>query len=228
MLALQVAVQISGPYFTSFMLGQLKMSYASYLLLIATSFTARIVMLPMLGRLTCTIGAQRVLWYSGVGIVPLSALWIFGDSILYLLIVQFVAGAVWAAYELATFLLLFETIREEERTSVLTTFNFANAVAMVAGALLGGALLGGLGTDHTAYMVIFGISGVVRLGTLPLLARSVGKPLTMQMEPMPVPTGVLAVRPNLGAIERPLLPGIDGESEPAAELAVAADQATSN
>lgn len=216
MLALQTAVQISGPYFTPFMLKQLQMSYASYLLLIATSFSARIALLPMLGGLVRAVGAKRVLWYSGIGLVPLSALWLASDSIAYLFFVQLIAGAVWAAYELATFLLLFETIREEERTSVLTTFNLANAVAMVCGSLLGGAILMLAGTSHTAYMVIFAVSGVARILTLPLLARAVAAtPAPRPIESIPVPTRVVAVRPNLGAIERPVLPGISAaEAEP--------------
>jgi MFS family permease len=209
MLALQTAVQISGPYFTPFMLKQLQMSYANYLLLIATSFSARILLLPMLGGLVRTIGAKRVLWYSGIGLVPLSALWLVSDSIAYLFFVQLIAGAVWAAYELATFLLLFETIREEERTSVLTTFNLANAIAMVVGSLIGGAILTINGASHAAYMAIFAASCLARIITLPLLSRAVSAtPAPRPLQSIPVPTRVVAVRPNLGAIERPVLPGI--------------------
>lgn len=207
MLAVQIAVQISGPYFTPYMLGQMKMSYSSYLILIATSYSSRIVLLPMLGALVRAVGAQRVLWYSGIGIIPLSAMWIVSDSLIYLFFVQLIAGAVWAAYELATFLLLFETIREEERTSVLTTFNLFNAVAMVAGSLIGWAILREIGTTVAGYMMLFAASGIVRIFTVMLLipaARAVPKPLLVE----PVPTGAMAVRPNLGSIERPLLPGI--------------------
>ena len=227
MLALQTAVQISGPYFTPFMLKQLKMSYASYLLLIATSFSARIVLLPMLGGLVRTIGAKRVLWYSGIGLVPLSALWLVSDSIVYLFFVQLIAGAVWAAYELATFLLLFETIREEERTSVLTTFNLANAIAMVIGSLIGGAMLTFLGANHATYMAIFAISCAGRIITLPLLSRAVrATPAPRAIESIPVPTRVVAVRPNLGAIERPVLPGITSVVAEEMVPATADEQAT--
>ncbi len=207
MLALQTAVQISGPYFTPYMLGQLKMSYGSYLVLIATSYSARIVILPMLGGLVRRIGAARVLWYSGIGLVPLSALWLVSDSLIYLFFVQLIAGAVWGAYELATFLLVFETVREEERTSVLTTFNLANAIAMVGGSLLGGLILSTLGTDHTAYMVIFAASCAARIFTLILLAPAV-RAVPLTLGEVPVPSRVVAVRADMGSLERPMLPGI--------------------
>lgn len=217
MLVVQAAVQISGPYFTPFMLGELEMSYANYLLLIATSYSARILVMPLLGQFIRRAGARRVLWFAGLGIVPLSALWLGSDEIWYLFLVQLVAGAVWAAYELATFLLLFETIAEEERTSVLTTFNLGNALAIVGGSTLGGAVLSTMGSDHAAYMAIFAISGGVRLLTIPLLGRA-ARDLPEPSAPIePVPTRVVAVRPNLGSIERPVLPGLPSPPPPPAE-----------
>ena len=120
-----------------------------------------------------------------------------------------IAGAVWAAYELATFLLLFETIPEQERTSVLTTFNLANAIAMVCGSLLGGGILHAMGTNQTAYLALFAVSGVLRIFTLLLLVPAVrALPVPAFGQLVPVPTRVVAVRPNLGSIERPMLPGI--------------------
>ena len=210
MLAVQMTVQISGPYFTPYMLGQLKMNYGQYLLLIATSYSARVLVLPALGGLVRRLGARKVLWFSGLGIVPLSSMWLVADSVMYLFVVQLIAGAVWAAYELTTFLLLFETIREEERTSVLTTFNLAHAVMTVGGSAIGGFILTQLGTDQGAYMAVFAISGGVRILTLVLLVRAVRViPLPkLPAEPVQLPIRVMAVRPQLGAIERPILSGM--------------------
>jgi MFS family permease len=210
MLAVQTVVQISGPYFTPYMLGQLKLDYAEYLLLIATAYTSRTLVLPAIGAMVRRLGARKVLWFSGLGVLPLSAMWCLGDSLMWLVVVQIVAGAVWAAYELTTFLLLFETIREEERTSVLTTYNLAHAVCTVGGAGIGGWILSAMGTEHAAYMAIFLISGIARLSTLVLLYRAVRViPIpSIPPEPLPVPTRIMAVRPQMGAIDRPILPGM--------------------
>jgi MFS family permease len=163
------------------------------------------------------VGARRVLWFSGIGVLPLSSLWWFGESVMWLFVVQLIAGAVWAAYELTTFLLLFETIREEERTSVLTTYNLAHALFTVAGAGLGGWILSAMGTDINAYMAVFLISGCVRLPTLALLYRAVRSiPIpSIPREPVPVPIRIVAVRPQMGAIDRPILSGMP--SMPTAE-----------
>lgn len=197
-LAVQVAVQISGPYFSPFMLGQLRISYLDYVGLLATSFLAKILMLPACGRFAGQFGARRLLWVGGIGIMPVSGMWLYCHSYGQLVALQFVAGAVWAAYELAMFLLFFETCRREERTSILTMFNLANAVALVIGALIGGAVLKLLGQSRETYLVLFGLSSFARAATLvflklaPQLADVGPTPSLPHLQPATVPTPVPA------------------------------------
>lgn len=165
-LAVQVAVQISGPYFTPYLLKQLRVSYFDFMLLLATSFIAKIVMLPACGRFAFRFGARRLVWVGGVGIIPMAVLWLWAKDFWQVVLIQFAAGAVWAAYELAMFLLFFETVRREERTSILTLFNLGNASALVVGSLFGGALLRYLGESPEAYLTLFALSSAVRVTTL--------------------------------------------------------------
>jgi MFS family permease len=171
LLSVQTAAQISGPYFTSYMLGPMRLSYASYVTLIAISFAAKALSLPALGRFAHHFGTRKLLWLGGLGIVPISGLWAISNDFSYLVVVQTFSGIAWAAYELAMFLLFFETIRPEERTSVLTTFNFAHAVATASGSLLGGALLAFGGKSPQAYLLLFVLSSAARAVTLVGLAR---------------------------------------------------------
>ncbi|MCY2965807.1 MAG: MFS transporter [Planctomycetota bacterium] len=179
-LAVQIAVQISGPYFSPFMLGQLKISYLHFVALLATSFVAKILALPACGRLAAVFGARRLLWIGGIGIMPVSGLWLYADNFWMLAGVQFLAGAVWAAYELAMFLLFFETVRREERTSILTMFNLANSVALVIGAIIGGCVLKTLGQCREAYLFLFAVSSFARAGALLVLRFAPGAELTLR------------------------------------------------
>jgi MFS family permease len=210
MLAVQVAVHISAAYFTPYMLGPLGLSYVSYVVLIAASFVAKIALLPMLGSISRRFGARALLVLGGIGIVPLSSLWVISDWYPYLLAVQVVAGTSWAAWELATFLLFFETIRAEERTSVLTLFNLASAIAMAAGAVVGGTILHRIGTVQSSYWILFLISSGLRLATLPLLLRIPAVTIVEQVMPA---TGPIAARPSAGTFERPVLPSLESEEE---------------
>ncbi|HVP28049.1 MAG TPA: MFS transporter [Myxococcota bacterium] len=211
LLSVQIAVQLSAPYFTPYMLKQLNLPYGSYMTLLAASFGAKILMMPVLAWVSHRFGAHRLLVVGGLGIVPLSLLWLVSDNLGYLLGVQCLAGTFWGAYELATFLLVFETIREDERTSVLTSFNFANAVAMVGGSLVGGFLLKQLGEVHHAYMVIFATSTAAR-------ALSVGFLLRIPAEvarPTPLAVRTVAVRPSAGSLDRPIVASLPQEGDEA-------------
>ncbi len=210
MLAVQTAVQIAAPFFAPYWLKQLHLSYEEYMLLVAASFTAKILVMPALGGVARRFGARRLLWIGGVGIVPLASLWLLTENLSSMIGIQILAGAIWAAWELATLLLVFETIREEERTSILTTFNLANAVAMVAGSLVGGAILHQLGEQKHAYLLIFGLSSAVRLLTLPLLRRVPD----VRVLARPISTRTVALRAGEAVSDdRPVLPSIDEDGD---------------
>jgi MFS family permease len=214
MLMVQTATHLAAPYFTPFMLKQLHLPYLSYVLLLAVAFIAKIAMLPAAGRLAHRLGARRLLWIGGAGIVPLAVLWNLSTSFPYLMAVQILAGVAWGCYELATFLLLFEAIPDAERTSVLTTFNLVNAAAVACGSLLGGWLLSELGGDRSAYLVLFAVSSAARALTLPMLTRVADAPRVSEW----IAFRSLAVRPSAGSIDRPILSTIP-QAEPVVEAA---------
>jgi len=202
LLAVQAAAQFAGPYFTPFMLKQVRFSYLEYVLLIAASFAAKAVALPALGRLARRIGARQLLWIGGVGIVPVSAMWLVSNTFGYLLFVQVVAGLAWAAYELAMFLLFFEAIPDKERTSVLTIYNVGNALATACGALLGGSVLWLAGERPEIYLTLFGVSSLARLAALVFLTRVPA----IDSRPKEMPARrILSLRPAVGSVDRPIL-----------------------
>jgi MFS family permease len=205
MVSMTAAVQIAQPFLNPYMLTEVDLPDLGYSILLGAAFTGKIISPPLFGRFARRFGANRLLWLGGIGLIPLSALWMVSDSFWYLLAAQLLSGVLWAAYELATFLLLFETIHESERTSVLTTFNLCNFTAMLGGSALGGMLLRHLGEDHAAYMTLFAVSFFIRACTLFLLFRVAPFPLT---RPVRIATTALAVRPNEGSIDEPVLESI--------------------
>ncbi len=120
LVVVQAMVQISGPYFAPYMLKQLEFNYHQFVIVLAVGFVAKIVGLWWWGRGQHSGGTRRLLWIGGVGIVPLSALWIVSDRFEYLLRIQVASGLTWAAYELEFFLLFFETLPLHKRTRMLT------------------------------------------------------------------------------------------------------------
>ena len=163
--------QIAAPYFTPYMLRELRFSYHAFMLVMAASFLAKAVMSPLIGRLASRVGAMRLLGWAVLAATPLALLWLPATNIGYLVVVQVVAGSCWAAYELAVALLFFEAMSDRQRTAAVTIYNVGLAVATVAGACCGGLILRSFGSGHQAYAAVFIGSSLLRLAALPLLLR---------------------------------------------------------
>jgi MFS family permease len=216
LLAVQAAVQISGPYFTPFMLAQERMSYLTYMMLIGVAFLGKAIALPMWGRVAHYSGARRLLWIGGMAIVPIAGLWVFIDyfdgwsRLAFIASIQLISGIVWAAYELAMLLMFFEAIPKSDRAGVLTLYNFGNAAALVLGSLVGAMFLQTLGESHSTYLALFGLSSLARLCTVPLLWRAPAK----VVEVVQPAIRVISVRPDDGGRDAPILPSLS-ENSPA-------------
>jgi MFS family permease len=185
------------------------LKYMNYLVLVAICFLAKVVALPLWGRVAHVAGARRLLWIGGIGIVPIAGLWLFADllegykftltlplgyttlhwnltgELVYLAFVQAASGIAWAAYELAMALMFFEAIPRSQRTSMLSIYNFGNASALVAGSLIGAAVLQLLSESHFAYLVLFGLTTAARLATLLFLRSTPERPLEDRSVPGP-------------------------------------------
>ena len=185
LLAMQTAVQISGPYFYPYLLQEKNTDYFAFLLLVSVSFLGKVVALPYWGKFAKRVGVVRLFWVTGAAIIPLASLWMFADlfsslqmqlpivvageqwslqgPMVYLCLVQLTSGITWGGYELAMTLMFLEAIPRNERTTMMTYYNFGNSAAMMLGSLIGGAFLWSLGEGPIAYMTIFGLSSAVRL-----------------------------------------------------------------
>jgi len=210
LLWMQATVYIAAPFFTPYMLVQLHLSYAAFTILTAAAFVSRIAALPLLGFLAHRFGTRRLMLLGAAGIVPLPALWLLSNSVLYLLALQCLAGCVWASFELATLLAFFERIPERERTSVRTAFNLANALAIAAGSVIGSSVLGLYGSGAGGYALLFVLSTVLRATGLVTLGRRIPD---FAPAAGPLSLRILAVRPSAGAIQRQDLPAAPEEPE---------------
>lgn len=168
-----VALQFCQPFITPYFIVGLKLQGFELGVLLAAGFAGRIALLGVFGRIAQRLGPLRLLWIGALGLVPAAALPLGSDSLAYLCFAQFVSGASIAAHELALFLMYLETIREDERTSLLTLFNVLNSLASVAGSVMGGLVLRAWGTEGgmTAYVALFLGGMALRLAALPVLAR---------------------------------------------------------
>lgn len=164
--AIQFSVFISGPFFAPFMLRSMRMDYATFMFLIVLGYLGRILTLHFASNVAQSRGPGSLLLWGAVGIAPLSGLWWFYESFLFLAIMQLLGGVAWGCYELAMSIVFMERIPRQVRPRVLAVFGLFNGIAMVSGSLLGGAILHWFENQISGFMIVFIASSLIRAVSL--------------------------------------------------------------
>ena len=98
MVCMTAGVQIAQPFLNPYMLTQVNLPDFGYSALLGAAFLGKIVSPPMFGRFARRFGAYRLLWLGGLGLIPLSALWMSSGAFWHLFAALFVSRTMWAAY----------------------------------------------------------------------------------------------------------------------------------
>lgn len=198
----QGVVQISGPFFTPYMLKKLEMSYVVFTLLVAVAFTAKVVSLAAWGKVAKNRGASWLLTFGAFAIVPLSSLWTVSQSLPWLIFIQAINGCMWAAYELGFLLLFFEALPQSQRVKMLTYYNFANTASWCLGATVGALVLSAFEASTQGYHALFYLSSLGRCAALVYLLSH--RPVVVARVTS-IGLRVLGLRPNGSSLESPIL-----------------------
>ncbi len=208
LVCMSIAAHIGQPFFNPFMIEKLKLDPDMYSLMLAAPLLGRALALPHCGLVAQKRGARFVLLLGGISLAPFSVNWLITDNFVFLFLTQLLSGAAWAAYELGLFLMLLDTTQPEERTSVVSQYQFVNSCAMVAGNALGALGLWWWHASWGAYAIIFIASLVARLLTIPLALRTrAGSPHAPLLE-----IETLAVRPSGSAVDAPIVATLEKPS----------------
>ena len=171
MLLFQIALQVSTPFVGPYLIGHLHFSNTMYFVAVALMFACKSIASAAFGAMAATHGARRILVIGSVLLAVHGALMALPPTVWSIMLLMSAAGVAWAAYELATFLLLLDVSRPNDRTSLMTSYLFLNAGALLGGSLLGGWILRSMGSHEHTYTILFLASSLARLTMLPLLRR---------------------------------------------------------
>lgn len=135
------SVNIAAPYFSVFMLRDLKFSYLLYTVVTVSATLTIYALINRWGRHADHIGNLKVIKFTApcIAIVPL--LWIFNRHPLFLIVTQICSGFAWAGFNIATNNFIYDAVSPEKRTRCIAYFNMFNGLALCFGALVGGFLL---------------------------------------------------------------------------------------
>lgn len=148
--AFQFSFNLTGSFFTPFMLEHLHMSMLAITVLTQTTMSLFVILfVGRMGRMMDRFGAKTVMSVSIAVIVITPLFWMFstpGNYIVIIFLVQSIAGIFWPAYDMGTMNLSIWLAPEEDRPSYLASYAFIVALfGVLPGQLLGGAIMEGFG-----------------------------------------------------------------------------------
>ena len=158
------ATHLAAPYFSVYMLRDLKMSYLTYMLVHLSAAVGSLAAFPVWGRNADVVGNARILKTTGRLIPVIPLLWLASRDPAYLVLVEFFAGFVWGGFNLCAANFIYDAVTPEKRVRCLGYFNLISGVAIFAGSLLGGFLADRLPPLFgLRLMSLFLLSGLLRI-----------------------------------------------------------------
>ncbi len=159
---MNASVYISAPFFTPYMLYDLKIDYMTFAVINAAAIITKIFFLPVWGRSSDRFGTRKVLGLTGFLMPFTPILWMFSHDFYYLIIIQVYSGFIWAGFEIASFNFIFDTTTPQKRATAIAYFNVINGIAIFTGAMIGGLIVRYNTVFWSKYIFVFVLSGVVR------------------------------------------------------------------
>jgi len=139
--SLNFCVNLASPFFSVFMLRDLKLNYLTYTIVVTTVTITQIFTFDRWGKQADKIGNVKVLKFTALFIAALPFWWIINQHPLYLVIIQIISGFAWSGFNLCATNFIYDAVTPEKRTRCIAYFNISTGAALCLGALLGGYLV---------------------------------------------------------------------------------------
>lgn len=198
MLLIALSTNVSLGALSPFVLGSLNQPESMWAWVMGAMMVGRIAVLFRLGKVIDRVGPKAVMLIAAGGIALVHGLFLLTrpaadllaplaahmpgalharPELLYVMGVQVIAGVLYAAYDLSTWLLLLRHTRDDERTSLITLTWFGFWAFSTAGTFVGYAILepfkldaaGAKRFSYEGYMYVFAIGTALRLVTFAIM-----------------------------------------------------------
>lgn len=157
------ATHLAAPYFSVYMLRDLRFSYLGYMSVHLAAVASGLVAFPIWGKHADVVGNAKILKITSFLIPLIPLLWLVSKHLFYLAAVEFFAGFVWGGFNLCTANFIYDAVSPEKRVRCLGYFNLINGMAIFGGASLGGFLADRLPLLWGfSFLSLFLLSGLAR------------------------------------------------------------------
>jgi MFS family permease len=156
------SVYLAAPFFTPYMLKDLQLDYMTFTIVNASAIVVKFLSMPVWGRVSDQYGTRKVLSLSGILMPVVPVLWIFSGSMYYLILIQILAGFIWAGFELSSLHFIFDTTTPVKRPTAIAYYNVLNGICLFAGSMAGALLVKYNSLFWSKYLLVFVLSGILR------------------------------------------------------------------
>ena len=194
------ATMLAAPYFSVYMLQDLKVNYMVYMLIHLGGVVSSLVAFPIWGKHADSVGNARVLKTTSLLIPLIPLLWILSPNLWFLFCAEIFSGFVWGGFNLCALNFIYDAVSPGKRVRCLGYFSFINGVATFLGASLGGYLAERLPHLHgSRILMLLLISCVLRFLSHFVLSRHFHevRPTTQKISSVELFFSVVGLRPLL-------------------------------
>lgn len=169
-----LAINISAPFITVYLLRDLSLSYTDYSFAIASGFVTQLFVTRRWGSILEEVGSRRVLMISSIGFALTPFLWLFSGHLWWLCFVSGLRGMLAIGYQISVSTFIFDAVTPGKRARCAAYQSIVNNFSIVLGALFGGWIVSvvprvdGLHTDSNI-LLLFALSGALNVITLAFL-----------------------------------------------------------
>ncbi len=156
------SVYIAAPFFTAYMLNDLKFGYMTFTIVTGTAIIVKYLTMPLWGKAIDRYGTKKLFTLAAFTMPLVPFLWAISTNVWWLILVQIYSGLSWAGFELATMDFIFDATTPEKRATCVAYYNVLNGVAIFIGAMLGSIIVKYNHIFFSSYIIVFIMSFAAR------------------------------------------------------------------
>ncbi|HSD99559.1 MAG TPA: MFS transporter [Burkholderiales bacterium] len=137
---MNLAVAMASPFFTLYMLRDLRFSYVEFTVVNAFYVLMQFAALKLWGRLSDVFGNLRVVQVTSIVFPTLPILWVLFPNFWSIMVLQVISGVAWAGFSLAAGNFLYDVVPPAKRAAYSAVHQALSNTAIFGGALIGGFL----------------------------------------------------------------------------------------
>ncbi len=161
-----LALMIASPFFTVYMLNELKFSYFTFMIVSMSSSVFYLAFSPLMGKFSDRFGNVRLLYISNIAFALTPILWIFFKSpVSLILIPQLISGIANATLVIAFTNFTYDSVSPQRRGICLAYTSILIGIGTFVGSIIGGIILNSSISFLNSFIFVFLISGILRFLT---------------------------------------------------------------